>query len=455
VLALAIGADTLNKLLANLQTLNSLCVLDPIEDRLRDPNSLDLLKVANGTPLFLATVSLETGALRYVTGRGNFVERDGVTPVASALDSTRLNLAAFNGNTVDLASAQAALADYRTKQQTIADLKEESARSNTPNDRRFIIRDVLRDLAPKAETALRRLRAAIRNHNGVTATASIVDGVIASAAIPGIFGGKKIGTENYVDGGVRDVIPVEIAVRQGADEIVAISCSSNSFPEVESYDHAGVINCLMRALIDTSLSEVSADDVRPVGLADGSLDVIAPTFDVHGSTDVVPSLFEISMHYGFMRAGDVMQPELSAEDRADAFRLTDAVVRLRLDLYEEERINPSAHVTLQLLRVRKWAVKNLVAERKRRQLPLPDLAELWAFEWERDFRTRSTNPFGIANAWRNTGLRHSAPPRSHRRHRWALTSLMVSQWMTARQERCSNSCAARCFPRAQGHSVCA
>ena len=134
-------------------------------------------------------------------------------------------------------------------------------------------------------------------------------------------------------------------------------------------------------------------------MADGALTLIAPTLDVHSSVDVVPSLFEISMHYGFMRAGDVMQQGLSAEARDEAFTLSNALARLRLDIFDEERPNPAMHVTLRLIRVRKWAVKHLVAERKRRQVPVPDLAELWAFEWERDFRQRSAYRFGIANAW--------------------------------------------------------
>ena len=62
-------------------------------------------------------------------------------------------------------------------------------------------------------------------------------------------------TENYVDGGVRDVIPVDIAVRQGADGIVAISCSSNSLPDVDPFDRASILGCLVRALVDTSLSK--------------------------------------------------------------------------------------------------------------------------------------------------------------------------------------------------------
>ena len=64
---LAIEADEVRKLLNNLQTLNSLLLLTPIQTRLSDSANLDLNAVRNGTPLFLATVSLESGRLRPAT----------------------------------------------------------------------------------------------------------------------------------------------------------------------------------------------------------------------------------------------------------------------------------------------------------------------------------------------------------------------------------------------------
>ena len=38
-----------------------------------------------GTPLYMAMVSLETGKLRYATNTAAFFERDGVSPVFTAL----------------------------------------------------------------------------------------------------------------------------------------------------------------------------------------------------------------------------------------------------------------------------------------------------------------------------------------------------------------------------------
>jgi predicted acylesterase/phospholipase RssA len=387
-----------NQLLHDIQYLNSLALMDPIEKRLKDRSNLNLRRVANGTPLFVATVSLETGALRYVTGQGTFVERDGITPVASALSKSGLNNIGMTGSIADVAAAKALRKDYIKKQSQVAALKEEAADPHTDGGRRWDIRNELRDLIPKAETALHALQAAIRPHLNVRADVSLVDGVMASAAIPGIFNSRKIGTENYVDGGVREVVPIAIAVKQGADEIVAISASSNRSAEVDSFDHAGVIGCLQRALVDTTLAEVTDEDFAPPDLDGRLLTAIMPTFDVHGSTDIVPSLIEIAMHYGFMRAADVMQPGLDAHARADAFTLTDAIVRLRLDLYEEERIPTTHHIALRQLRVRMWAVRELAAERRRRGFQLPDFAELWAFEWERDFRGIRT-PFGLPNPW--------------------------------------------------------
>src|SRR5207249_4915186 len=105
-------------------------------------------------------------------------------------------------------------------------------------------------------------------------------------------------------------------------------------PDVDSFDRAGVLGCLVRAFISISLGEVFLGDLPPPDLAGKSMAVIAPTFDVHSGLEVVPSLIEIAMHYGFMRAGDVMQRGLSAEARADAFALSDALAKLRLDLFD-------------------------------------------------------------------------------------------------------------------------
>jgi hypothetical protein len=49
----------------------------------------------------------------------------------------------------------------------------------------------------------------------------IFDGMLASAAIPGFFKMRKIGNENFVDGGIRVNVPIKAALDLGATEIFA------------------------------------------------------------------------------------------------------------------------------------------------------------------------------------------------------------------------------------------
>ena len=81
-------ADQLQKLKGTILavlTENAVFNMDPIRDRLNDPAKLTLADLAAGTPVFFATVALESGRLRYVDGNGVLTERDGQTPVLSAL----------------------------------------------------------------------------------------------------------------------------------------------------------------------------------------------------------------------------------------------------------------------------------------------------------------------------------------------------------------------------------
>ena len=114
-------------LIDNVFTENGLLALDPVERKLRNPSFVNLARVAAGTPLFMGAVSLETGKLRYIKGDGAMVERDGVTPVASALTASDINNAlAMNGAPLSAAVRQGltdALAAYAAQVNQIAALK--------------------------------------------------------------------------------------------------------------------------------------------------------------------------------------------------------------------------------------------------------------------------------------------------------------------------------------------
>lgn len=50
----------------------------------------------------------------------------------------------------------------------------------------------------------------------------VIDAVLASAALPGLFPPVRIGERVYVDGGIADNVPVAPAIAAGADEIYVI-----------------------------------------------------------------------------------------------------------------------------------------------------------------------------------------------------------------------------------------
>jgi NTE family protein len=53
-------------------------------------------------------------------------------------------------------------------------------------------------------------------------TGRVVDAVLASAAVPGLFGPQRIGEEHFLDGGIVNSIPVGRAVDQGASLVFVL-----------------------------------------------------------------------------------------------------------------------------------------------------------------------------------------------------------------------------------------
>lgn len=64
----------------------------------------------------------------------------------------------------------------------------------------------------------------------VLSSGSMVDAVLASTAIPGIYPAVLMGGERLMDGGVVDNVPVRPAVDAGADEVFVLAASSRCPP---------------------------------------------------------------------------------------------------------------------------------------------------------------------------------------------------------------------------------
>jgi hypothetical protein len=392
---LAVEIQKFRGLIENLFTEDALLALDPIEALLRDPTNVDLTKVAQGTPLFMGAVSLETGRLRYIKGTGEMIERDGFTPVASALKASDIDSA----KEMDGAAASAALrqgitdslAAYKAQTDLIASYKTEYSTWNTAKERRaklVLLIDLAKTKGARAYSILEARVAEVR----VKATVDPIQGVLASACMPVYFVPPLLGLELYVDGGIREILPMEIARKAGATELIGILCSANELPVTDSMKSVGVLAVAARTLLETTLKEIVEGDIEAAQTSGLPTRIIAPTFDVHDTVVVQESLIEIAMDYGWLRAGDEMTAGQDAE-HAEFRALSDHVTRLRLEALAFERFvfneplfafDPT--LTFIQLRVVRWAIWQIELARLARGLPKHPRSSDWSAGWEREIR---------------------------------------------------------------------
>lgn len=389
-------------LVLGLLTENSICNLDPIMARLNNPSLLNLSTLAAGTPVWFATVSLESGRLRYVDGTGRFTESDLRTPVVTAL--TNSDVAAVSGLAADrraritgLLTSHAAVVSGMARQRAVID--------SSIKDRTVRLRAIqeLSRLKERGDFLVRALRGQIRDLP-ITTRADPRRGVIASAAIPCYFDPVVIGSERYVDGGLREVLPTAAFRNRGVTELIGISCSTSTLPETDSMSSAGLPAVALRSLTEITLQEVTQGDIETARNLVPSAVIIEPLFDVHGVIEVVPGLIEISEDYGWMRACDELQPGLDAK-RDFGAGLSTRITRVRRDSWTDEWLLSGLSLSLSAegrravkrIRLRAWIVRELLLERTRLGLPTHPLAGQWSRTWSRDFR--SSGLLGSQSIW--------------------------------------------------------
>lgn len=73
---------------------------------------------------------------------------------------------------------------------------------------------------------------------------SVLQALLASSAIPGLFPPVRIGGELYVDGGVADPTDIAAAVELGAERVIAISLR----PELADREPRNVVDVLLRSI---------------------------------------------------------------------------------------------------------------------------------------------------------------------------------------------------------------
>lgn len=222
---------------------------------------------------------------------------------------------------------------------------------------------------------------------------NIIDAVVASASIPGFFPPVKLADETYVDGGVREILPIQVAIEAGAEQIFAI-IASPSVASVESFDGKDLIAIVERSVLGIMSDEIVSNEAKPPTGWNNAVTVIHPRVELYDIMTRDPGLIRISMDYGYMCVADeyrIRQNPLRSKTIAD--EITSKRKRIWDLEYDANGIRRKPHgrealkpvpdpEMLVMLRELKREVYTLVLERKSLGSAVPKGYEQWWLDWE-------------------------------------------------------------------------
>ncbi len=221
----------------------------------------------------------------------------------------------------------------------------------------------------------------------------VVDGAIASASVPMVFPPHSMADDDYVDGGVVDIVPVRAAVALGATRVFAVVAVPLTLPRDErDYGHAPAISIGLRSMGMIGVAERQLSNLSVQLPPGATLTTIDPVVDVVGLFEVEPGLLRINRDYGWLRASDVLA-DGDGDIVADVAQSTHALIEARRQAWQLEEMlwsdpNRPDPGTMALVREQKIRVRRLMERRKQLGFPVPDGHEAWWTEYE----THNTAP---------------------------------------------------------------
>ncbi len=227
----------------------------------------------------------------------------------------------------------------------------------------------------------------------------LVDAVIASASVPLVFPPRPMADDDYVDGGVIEIVPVGAAVRLGAKRIIAVVAVPLGLPRDErDYAAAPAGSIGLRALGMIGIADRQRANLGAPLPEGTSLTTIDPVVDVVGLFEVEPGLLRINRDYGWLRAADALaegDPDLLADVAEATHSLVEARCeswRLEEEVWARARSEEVATAgTLSLVREQKERVRAAVEHRKQLGFPVPAECEAWWSEFEMHARPRPSH----------------------------------------------------------------
>jgi len=134
----------------------------------------------------------------------------------------------------------------------------------------------------------------------------LADGILASASIPVAFPPVQLGDEHYVDGGAREILPLELLVEHlGVERAFAISAGTATIERASSFANRNLLDILRRVSAEIATNETLRKELAPPGGWGDEVTLIVPDIDVHDAMTIDPALIAISVDYGWLRAADV------------------------------------------------------------------------------------------------------------------------------------------------------
>lgn len=387
------GAAILKSLQVILTEARGLFNLSPISRRLATDCDPALIRewAGQGNQMRLATVSLDSGKLRYVTEKALLVERDGTPVVDPAGVAPACAGLASDLNTL-IRSVESLRAEVKELQRQL-----QSAATGEKSALVTQIRGLgaqIAALATQIEAQRTKLSACAAANPQDFLLHDIRLGAVASASIPGIFIPVKIGSEYYIDGGIREVAPLQVAVDLGASSIYVVHASSAAVKPFVTPAQAGMVDIVSRSLADLTIDEIDRSDrLLSRGTNVNALNIvhIEPVVDLHSITTIDPGLIQIAHDYGYMRAADTID---SATGRRDA--LSTEIAQERLSIWANENMaegkadprHPGSSdplpvpALLPTIEADKAELKKLIDERRATGGPMPPNIDSWCVSSE-------------------------------------------------------------------------
>jgi len=202
----------------------------------------------------------------------------------------------------------------------------------------------------------------------------LIDGLIASASVPGVFPARRLGSSEYVDGGVLANIPLAAAAALDPGRIFTLAAS----PVREPAHRAVAQAAEGLGYLATQVHNLA------VPLPDGCTNtLIQPSMLVVDTFEVHPGRMRIDIDYGWLRAQETVAdldegagPILSAA--------TDTIIGLRQQAWALEKQLIEHHDgDLSRLASIKGAIRSALAARSAMGFEAPESAEDWGHRWER------------------------------------------------------------------------